>query len=114
MLPSHQNLKKNLNVAKFADTAIPAMINDMIKIGANKSNMVVKLAGGAQMFSLVTQNDFMKIGQRNVEQTKEILNEMKIKIIAEDIGGNCGRTIEFLTENGALVIKTVGKPQKVI
>jgi chemotaxis protein CheD len=114
MLPTSENVRSNLNVAKYADTAIPSIINEMISKGANKASLVVKLAGGAQMFGLFTQNDFMKIGLRNVEYTKEVLSNMGIKIIAEDTGGNSGRTIEFMSEDGSLLIKTVGKPQKVI
>lgn len=75
--------------------------------------MVAKLAGGAQMFE-VTRSEFMNIGKRNVEAAKKILDELKIPIVAEDTGGNYGRTIIFYSEDGRLEIKTIGKGTKTI
>jgi len=108
MLPSSKNIKNNSNKAKFADTAIEKLIEDMVKTGANKIRLTGKIAGGAQMFSFMNKNDIMKIGERNVQAVKEILRELKIPIKAEDTGGNYGRTIEFHSDNGCLIVKTIG------
>ena len=51
MLPWSAQTKNNANKAKFADTGIELLINNMTDSGASKSNIVAKLAGGAQMFS---------------------------------------------------------------
>jgi chemotaxis protein CheD len=114
MLPDSTQIKNNQNIAKFADTASIELINRMVKVGANKNKIVAKIAGGAQMFSFSSGNDMMKIGQRNALASKEILNKLGIRIISEDTGANYGRTIELYTENGDLLIKTIGKGQKVI
>lgn len=108
MLPSSEAIKNNSNVAKFADTAIIKMIDDMIKEGANRKRIVSKIAGGAQMFAFNSQNDSMKVGQRNAESVRKILKDLSIPILADDTGGNYGRTIEFYSENGKLLIKTIG------
>jgi len=107
MLPTSEMVKTGqLNKAKYADTAIPLLIDEMIKIGANKSFIKAKIAGGAQMFQFKTANDMMRIGPRNVESTKHWLKVLGITIIAEDTGGNYGRTIELDTTSGILYIKT--------
>lgn len=85
----------------------------MENLGSQKKDMVAKLAGGAQMFE-VTRSEFMNIGKRNVEAAKKILDELKIPIVAEDTGGNYGRTIIFYSEDGRLEIKTIGKGTKTI
>lgn len=108
MLPDSKSIKNNSNKAKFADTAIHCLINEMIKMGANKYRLISKIAGGAQMFSFANKNDIMKIGERNVIAVKEILKNLSIPIKAEDTGGNYGRTIEFYSENGTLLVKTIG------
>lgn len=108
MLPSSLQAKNNSNTAKFADTAIVKLVDDMIKLGAKRGNLVAKLAGGAQMFSFNQTSDMMKIGLRNALSAKEKLGELKIPIIAEDTGGNYGRTIELYSNDGRLVIKTIG------
>lgn len=108
MLPSSQQVNNNTNAAKFADTAIDKLLDDMIKLGASKWNIVAKLAGGAQMFAFNDATDIMRIGARNVISSKEKLVELGIPIIAEDTGGNYGRTIELYSEDGRLVVKTLG------
>lgn len=108
MLPDSTQSRNNVNVAKFADTAIVQLLNEMIKLGAKKENICAKLAGGAQMFAFSNTNDMMKIGQRNVIASKEELSKLRIPIVAEDTGGNFGRTIELYSTDGRLVIKTVG------
>lgn len=114
MLPSSQQARNNSNIAKFADTAIVKLLEDMIKLGAVKGCLVAKLAGGAQMFSFSDSSDMMRIGARNVAASKEKLQELKIPVIAEDTGGSYGRTIELLSENGKLMIKTIGHGVKEI
>lgn len=108
MLPSSSQIKNNSNIAKFADTGIVKLVEDMIKIGARRSKLVSKIAGGSQMFNFNDASDIMRIGTRNVTATKEVLKSLNIPIIAEDTGGNYGRTIELYSETGILLIKTIG------
>jgi chemotaxis protein CheD len=108
MLPSSDIAKEgNLNVAKYADTAIPDMINKMLASGASIQRMEAKLAGGAQMFAFSNNNDTMRIGPRNVESCKEVIKRYAIPIKGEDTGANYGRTIEFDCTTGILLIRSV-------
>jgi chemotaxis protein CheD len=108
MLPSSVQIKNNSNQAKFADTGIVKLLEDMIKMGAKRNRIVSKIAGGAQMFNFNDTSDMMRIGARNVTATKETLKQLNIPIMAEDTGGNYGRTIELYSETGMLLIKTIG------
>jgi len=110
MLPSSRIVGDNhVNEAKFADTAIDKLLMIMFTMGAKKNFITAKLAGGAQMFiSKNGSNDVLKIGQKNVEQTLSILKEKDIPVLAQDTGGNFGRTIEFFSETGVLIVKTIG------
>ena len=114
MLPSSKTIRNNTNSAKFADTGIALLIEEVCKQGANKNRLICKLAGGAQMFSFGNKNDIMKIGERNVIAAKEIIAELRIPIAAEDTGGNFGRTIELYASNGQLTVKTIGHGTKQI
>ncbi|WCK52874.1 chemotaxis protein CheD [Aneurinibacillus sp. Ricciae_BoGa-3] len=114
MLPDSSLSKGALNIAKYADTAIPKLISDMVKAGANRVKIVAKLAGGAQMFAFASGNDAMRIGPRNVEACKIALNTARIPILCEDTGGNCGRTIELDSITGMLNIRTVNQGVKEI
>lgn len=114
MLPSSKEIKNNDNKAKFADTGIVLLIAKMLEIGARRRNLVGKLTGGSQMFSFNSNNNILKIGERNVIASKKILNELNIPIIATDTGGNYGRTIELNLEDGSLLVKTIGHGTRII
>ncbi|EGD52885.1 CheD [Thermoanaerobacter ethanolicus JW 200] len=108
MLPYSNKISDNSNKLKFADTGIQVLIEEMVKLGANPKRLISKIAGGAQMFSSKINSDIMNIGERNAVATKEVLGKLGIPIVAEDIGGNYGRTIEFYSEDGRLLVKTIG------
>ncbi len=110
MLPDSRGANTAEKPGKFADSAVPTLLDEMIKKGASKSRIKAKLAGGAQMFNLPgVQTDFLSVGARNVKETMDLLAKKSIPIVASDTGGNKGRTIEFSTSNWMLSVKTLGK-----
>jgi chemotaxis protein CheD len=110
MLPdSSLGRMDSINVAKFADTGIEALIALLQVEGVSKFNLKAKLAGGAQMFQFTSDKDTMRIGPRNVEAVKEQLKKHNIRITGEDTGGNSGRTIEFNPLTSKLNIRTVNQ-----
>lgn len=116
MLPDSTRIKSNQNVAKFGDTGIGELIRQMEEAGARKSRMVAKIAGGAKMFAVAAGVNLpgLNVGENNIEAARINFQANGIKIIAEDVGLNYGRTIEFMAEDGSLIIKSVGKDIKVI
>jgi len=115
MLPDSNLARKDtIHLAKYADTAVSALLDKLLKIGANKSKIKAKIAGGAQMFQVSAKNDLMKIGQRNILAVKQELDRLNIPLVAEDVGGNRGRTIIFNPQTGILTIRTVNLGTKEI
>ncbi len=113
MLPSSEMMKyQEGNKMKYANTAIPLLIESMISLGAKEARIVAKLAGGAQMFQFSGAMESVRIGPRNIEACREILQVLKISIIAEDTGGNFGRTIELNADTGRLIVKTINQGVK--
>lgn len=108
MLPDSRQITKNSNRMKFADTCLHDMFHELLDAGARKSEMIAKIAGGAKMFSYNENNPFLNIGEQNVQAVRKILAEWEIPIVSEDVGEHCGRTIEFDTLTGELLVKTVG------
>jgi chemotaxis protein CheD len=115
MLPDSTQNTRDTNPAKYADTGIDKLIREMLAIGANRGRLKAKIAGGAQMFAFNAGSSALgRVGDRNVEAVKAKLSALNIPILAEDTGQNYGRTIEFFSEDGRLVIKAVGKILKTI
>ena len=114
MLPDSNQSRANENRAKFADTGIPDMLNELIRMGAAKSRLVAKLAGGSQMFAFANASDIMRVGLRNASASKEILKKLSIPIVGEDTGGNYGRTVRIDLSTGVYKVKTIDKGDKEI
>lgn len=114
MLPWSTNYSNNLNKAKFADTAIEMLLKDLVDIGAITKRLVSKVVGGAKMFEIKSSDERMKIGERNVEAAIKILELKGIPIVAKDVGGTYGRTIELNLEDGSLLVKTIGHGEKIL
>ncbi|MBM7692241.1 chemotaxis protein CheD [Peribacillus deserti] len=110
MLPDSSLSKgKTINLAKYADTAVPGLLNLLLEAGAYPGFLKAKIAGGAQMFQFSSGNELLRIGPRNVQAVKQQLERLKIPIMSEDTGGNSGRTIEFNPKLGIMNIRTVNK-----
>lgn len=114
MLPDSTKLKNNTNLAKFGDTGIRELYRQVLAKGANARRLVAKIAGGASMFEMSGLSSVGNVGDRNAEEAKIILKELKIPLVAEDTGLNYGRTVELNCETGEYVIKAVGKEIRVI
>lgn len=115
MLPDSTQIRNNSNIAKFADTGIQKLYDDMLSAGAQKRNIVAKIAGGAKMFDIKgSSSSTINVGERNAEASRAKLKSLGIPLIAEDCGLNYGRTVELYSETGDYVIKSVGKPVKTI
>jgi len=112
MLPDSTSIRNNSNIAKFADTGIKKLLDDMLKMGASKSRIRAKIAGGAKMFDIGSST--MNVGDRNAAASRAMLKQLGIPLIAEDCGKNFGRTVELYSANGDFLIKAVGKtPYKI-
>ena len=113
MLPDSTSIRNNSNIAKFADTGIQKLYDDMIKAGANKMKLVAKIAGGAKMFEMGGSSS-INVGLRNAEASRAKLKQLGVRLVAEDCGLNYGRTVELYSETGEYYIKAVGKELKII
>ena len=110
MLP--ENNDRSTNPKKYADSAIALMMDEMVRNGANPELLVAKIIGGASMFKMPENSFIGSIGINNVQKVREVLDKYHINIIAEDILGDYGRTVDFFLESGKLKIKSLGREDK--
>ena len=92
---------------KYADTAVPYMLRNLVNMGSSRERLVAKIAGGATMFPYADVSE--SIGKKNVDAVKDMLNRYGIRLIAEDTLGNVGRSVKFYVSNGKMLIKTKEK-----
>ncbi|MDD2358415.1 MAG: chemotaxis protein CheD [Thiovulaceae bacterium] len=96
-----------LQTPKFGNISIPKLIESMQEKGSRIETMEAKIFGGASMHISASEN--MMIGQKNIIVAKEILKEYRIPIVAEDVGGEQGRKIQFNLEKGKVLLKYTSK-----
>jgi len=89
--------------AMFADTGIPALLNRLFAMGASKSCLIIKAAGGSQ---LMDQNKIFNIGERNFLVLRKILWKNNLLIKNSDVGGMLSRTVRFEIDTGRVTVKT--------
>lgn len=104
MLPKSGIASQDCLPAKFADTAVPALVHAVRKISGDKTCLSAKIAGGANLFSNLSNNG-PNIGAKNVEAVKAALCANKIELVAEDVGGPYGRRIAFNIGNGVATVR---------
>ena len=93
---------------KFADTAIPALLDSVLALGADRARLVATISGGAQMFGAGSGAGLFNIGGRNDEAVRTALSDARIRLRAHDVGGSCGRTMQVGVSSGTVTVRVVG------
>jgi len=91
--------------SKFADTAVPSLAKRISDLSGKTARLSAKIAGGANMFANLSNNNCLDIGSKNIKAVKEALNKGNIRLIAEDVGGTHGRKISFNAASGVAVVR---------
>jgi chemotaxis protein CheD len=93
-------------VYRFVDTALMAVHDEFIRIGARPGHLQIKVFGGAEVLipeELCLEN--RSVGAQNVRAAFETIQKLGLRITASDVGGNRGRKIIFLTHTGEVLLK---------
>ena len=110
MLPSSKMVIDGpIKPEKFADTAVPLLVSEMEKLGANKNLLIIKIVGGAEMFLLHGQDDHLRIGIKNISAVEEACEELGLKIVAKSVGGNSGKSVILDLDSGDLRVRTLSE-----
>ena len=92
---------------KFADTAIPAMIQSMqALLPVERLRLSAKIAGGANMFTTGELRN--SIGAQNLDAVERILDELRIPVIGRNCGGEQGRRMALDVATGMVTVEMVG------
>jgi chemotaxis protein CheD len=100
--------KAKTNPAMFADTGIPQLFKESYRLGAKKENIIIKVAGGAQ---ILDQDGFFNIGKRNYLALRKMFWRNNVMVAAEDVGGTVNRTVKLHMDTGRVLMKTQGESE---
>lgn len=110
VLPKSSN--KNELPGKYADTAIPHMLQLAAQAGVPQTSLVAKIAGAASMFAKSTGP--LQIGESNITAVEKALASVPIRIAAKHLGGDKGRRITFDCNTGTMAVEVVGSERLVL
>jgi chemotaxis protein CheD len=96
---------RDQRVGRFADHAVPALVERLQRLGVVRPRLKAILVGGASMFALGTGLD---VGPRNEAAVREQLKALRISVVAAETGGSRGRTIRVDVETGRVTSREAG------
>ena len=103
MLPSVDQAR-DTNPAKFVDTGLPLLIDEMEAAGADSAQLRAWIIGGSEMLQFDSGGE--SIGSRNIALARQLLDEYGLTLVEADVGGNHGRSIQFDPAAGTVSIRT--------
>lgn len=112
VLPSAQHGRSQDLPGKYADTALPALVQALVEAGASRPRLLAKMAGGANVLPL--EGGWLDIGSRNAEAVRAALAAARIPLVAQDTGGTCGRTVHLAAASGQMRVTVAGRGEKVL
>ena len=90
--------------ARYGVYAMEILINQLLKMGAKRSNLEAKVFGGASVLRGFTVNN---VGERNAEFVMQFLKTEKIPIIAQDMLDVNPRKVYYFPTTGLVRVKNL-------
>ena len=107
LLPSDKGAESELcEASRYGMYAMELLINQMLKLGADKRQMQAKIFGGSNVVSAVSLTNS---GQANAEFVTSYLRRENIPIIASDLLEDYARKIYFFPDTGEVLVKRIKK-----
>lgn len=106
MLPARPDRTPDTAVGKFADTAVPALLDAVLAAGARRARLAAYMVGGAQMFTFGGRGT--DVGTRNDQAVRDALAALGLRVRVAETGGTKGRTIRVRAADGSVTVKESG------
>ena len=110
VLPEAAGAPKPGSLHKFADHAVPALVDGMVERGASRVFMQAALVGGASMFA----GAGLEVGARDADAVRELVVSRRVPVVAEAVGGSRGRTVKVDVTNGTVSVREAGGTEEVL
>jgi len=110
--PRSSSGRANDSPGRFADTGVPALLEQMSDAGADTRRLRVGLAGGAEVFSFASgEAGLIRVAQNNIAAVQEALKQVRLSVLASDLGGRHGRTVRLFAGGGRMTVRVTGQDE---
>lgn len=103
----------DLTSTKYVGNGINKLFEEMIKKGAVRERLIIRMVGGANMLTSPGLSKTFDIGTRNIAMAQSILEAQKMKVVSQNVGGNTGRTFRVYVVDGKMTIRMIGEKESV-
>lgn len=104
--------RNDVNPGKFADLALPRMVDQVRSLGGRSERLVVRIAGGASVLAMPGAPPLLQVGDRNVEAVLAVAERLRLHVSARDVGGVRGRTVRLAGASGDVYVRTLGEAER--
>ena len=80
---------------RYGSYAMESLINDLLKLGAQRERLEIKLFGGGRILSAMTD-----VGGRNIRFIRNYMTLERYSVAAEDLGGTSPRKVIYFPLTG--------------
>lgn len=87
---------------RYGSYAMESLINDLLKLGAARDRLEIKLFGGARILASMTD-----IGAHNIAFIREYLSLEGFRVAAQDLGGDRPRKVVYFPTTGRARMKSL-------
>ena len=100
LLPLHVERERS---PRFGNVAVPQLIEAVIRAGASRGALVAKVFGGASVIGAMTKG--RRLGEENAQLALRLLEEARIPVLDQDVGGTRGRKLVFFCDEGTAWVR---------
>ncbi len=93
---------------RYVDCGIEILLGEMIKAGADRNRLVIRMAGGANMLLTAGVTNTFDVGTRNIASAHAVFQKIKLQLKKEEVGGHTGRTVRLYVLDGRMTVRVVG------
>jgi chemotaxis protein CheD len=100
LLPLHVERDRS---PRFGTVAVPALVEAVVRAGASPKGLVAKVFGGASVIGAMAQG--RRLGEENAALALRLLEEARIPVLDQDVGGSRGRKVVFFVDEGTAWVR---------
>lgn len=98
--------QEDMASARYGNWSMEFLVNALLKLGAKKERLEVKIFGGAHVMG---EEAIVNVGKKNIEFVQSYLEREGMRCISQDVGGQEARKVVYTSSTGKAMVKRFKK-----